>query len=162
MNHVLLVWAAVVAGAALGYGSRAPSGAMIGGIIAGLAVKIWLAPELSGGRWLSVVSQVLVAGAIVWNSDVSSVKSLPGMVPVALGYSAVMLAFGVLVAWGLSRWFGMDGTTALFASSPGGLSGLGLAATESDANAPLALLFHVSRITVVLLTVPFLARLLGR
>lgn len=162
MNHVFMVWGAVALGGLIGHLCRMPSGIMVGGMIAGLAVKIAFAPDMESSRWLSTISQLLVAGAIVFNSDVSSVKSLPGMIPVAMGYSVVMLGFGVLVALALSRFFGMDIMTSLFASSPGGLSGLGLAATESDANAPLALLFHVSRITLVLMVVPLLARYLSR
>ena len=162
MNQVVLVWGAVLLGGLIGHVIKMPSGIMVGGMIAGLAVKIALAPDLDGSRWLSILSQLLVAGAIVFNSDVSSVKALPSMIPVALGYSVVMLGLGVTVALTLSRFFGMDILTSLFAASPGGLSGLGLAATESDANAPLALMFHVSRITLVLITVPILAKYLSR
>ncbi len=161
MNHVALVWIAVALGGFLGHIMRIPSGIMVGGMIAGLAVKIAFAPDMEGSRWLSIISQLLVAGAIVFNSDVSSVKALPSMIPVALGYSVVMLLLGVAVALSLSRFFGMDIMTSLFAASPGGLSGLGLAATESEANAPLALMFHVSRITLVLITVPALAKYLS-
>ena len=78
-------------GGLIGHVIKMPSGIMVGGMIAGLAVKIALAPDLDGSRWLSILSQLLVAGAIVFNSDVSSVKALPSMIPVALGYSVVML-----------------------------------------------------------------------
>ncbi|SMG22808.1 hypothetical protein SAMN06275492_10863 [Dethiosulfovibrio salsuginis] len=162
MSHMTIIWMAVGLGGFLGHAMRIPSGIMVGGMIAGLAVKIAFLPGMEGSRWLSVVSQLLVAGAIVFNSDVSSVKALPSMIPVALGYSVVMLGLGVTVALILSRFFGMDILTSLFAASPGGLSGLGLAATESEANAPLALMFHVSRITLVLITVPAIAKYLSR
>ena len=42
---------------------------------------------------------------------------------------------------------------------PGGLYGLGLAAAEVAANAPVVILFHVIRIVILILAVPVVAKI---
>ncbi len=45
---------------------------------------------------------------------------------------------------------------------PGGLSGLGLAAAEVGANAPVVILSHVIRIVILILAVPVVAKIVCR
>ncbi|MCF7936439.1 MAG: AbrB family transcriptional regulator [Synergistales bacterium] len=161
MNQALVVAAVIAAGIA-GYYSPIPAGALVGGLIGGLAAKAVLGLGVEKITLLSVISQMLVAYVIVERSDLSSVRMLPRYIPVAILYSLVLLCFSLVMAWVLSRWLGLDWVTAIFATPPGGLSGLGLAATEVGANAPIALLFHVIRVVLVMTLVPLVASVLER
>lgn len=139
---------------------KVPAGVLVGGLIAGLLYKAISGVPSHNTRILSIVTQMLVAYVIVASSDISTMKTLPSIVPIAVCYSFILLGFSILLAWLCSRYLGIDLFTALFAMPPGGLSGLGLAAAELGANAPVVILFHVIRIIIVLLTVPLVARLI--
>ena len=150
----------VFLGGLVGLGMKIPAGVLVGGLTAGLVYKAISGVPSHNTRILSIVTQLLVAYVIVASSDISTMKNMPSLVPVAVGYSVVLLAFSILLAWLCSHYLNIDLYTALFAMPPGGLSGLGLAAAELGANAPVVILFHVIRIVIVVLTVPLVARLI--
>lgn len=149
---------AVLIGGYLGHISPIPAGGLVGGIIGGLLLKGGLGLGLSKVPLLSFISQILVAFVIVARSDLSSLKDLHRLVPVAILYALCMLAVSVGFSVLIGRLFAIDPVTALFATPPGGLSGLGLAATEVGANAPVAMLFHLTRIILVMTLVPVIAK----
>lgn len=141
---------------------KIPAGVLVGGLVAGLVYKAVSGSPSYSTKYLSIVAQLLVAYVIVAGADISSMRTLPRLIPVAVGYSFVLLFFSFALAWLCSRYMGIDLFTALFAMPPGGLSGLGLAAAEVGANAPVVILFHVIRIVIVVLAVPVVAKLVCR
>lgn len=149
---------AVLLGGYLGHISPIPAGGLVGGIVGGLLLKGGLGMGESKVALLSFVSQVLVAFVIVARSDLSSLKDLHRLVPVAVLYSLCLLGVSVGFSVLIGKLFSIDPITALFATPPGGLSGLGLAATEVGANAPVAMLFHLTRIILVMTLVPVIAK----
>jgi len=149
---------AVLGGAYLGHISPIPAGGLVGGIIGGLLLKGGLGMGVSKVALLSFISQVLVAFVIVARSDLSCLKDLPRLVPVAVIYSLCLLGVSIGFSVIIGKFFAIDPITALFSTPPGGLSGLGLAATEVGANAPVAMLFHLTRIILVMTLVPFIAK----
>ena len=153
--------AGILAGGLAGYFLKIPSGALVGGMVGGLVVKSFLGTGAQPLRLLSFFSQLLVAYVIVAQADIASVKEIPRFIPVAILYSLAILGVSILFARGVSKLCGIDLMTAVYSTAPGGLSGLGLAAVEAGANAPVSLLFHVIRITVVLISIPFIAWFLG-
>lgn len=161
MKKIFQAFAVSIGGIA-GYAMKIPAGALVGGIIVGLAYKFVTGTPSGAGKYLSIISQLLVAYVIVAGADLSAVRTLPSLVPVAIGYSLVLLAFSCLFAWLCSLYLDIDLFTALFAMPPGGLTGLGLAASEVGANAPVVILFHVIRITIVVLAVPVIAKIICR
>jgi len=63
------------------------------------------------------------------------------------------------MAYLFAKFFDIDLFTAFFAMPPGGLSGLGIAAVDTGANAPVVILFHIIRIVVIVIMVPLAAKL---
>ena len=153
---------AVLIGGVVGYTLKIPSGALEGGMLGGLFAKSFMGLETLRLPYLSFCSQLLVAFVIVAQADVASVRQIPRFIPVAIIYSLVILVFSVFMACFVSKLCKMDLMTAVFSMAPGGLSGLGLAAVESGANASLALVFHVIRVSIVLIAIPFIALLLEK
>ena len=149
---------AVLVGGYIGYISPIPAGGLVGGIIGGLLLKGGLGLGLSKVSLLSFISQILVAFVIVSRSDLSSLKDLYRLIPVAVFYSLCLLGVSIGFSVLLGKLFSIDPVTALFSTPPGGLSGLGLAATEVGANAPVAMLFHLTRIILVMTLVPIIAK----
>lgn len=156
MTNVFL-YVGIIAGGVVGYKLKIPSGALVGGLLGGVFIKGFMGMEAQHMKFLSFLSQLFVAFVIVAQADMATVRQIPRFIPIAIVYSLVILLFSILLAFCISKLSGIDIMTAVFSTAPGGLSGLGLAAVESGANAPVALLFHVIRISVVLISIPFIA-----
>lgn len=152
-----IIIAAILVGAWLGHRLKLPSGYLTGGMVAGLLAKGFFATTLPAGNALSIISQLLVAYVIVSNSDIEVIKKNPAIVPIALGYIVVLslLCFGLAIV--LNKVFHLDIRTAIFATAPGGLSGMALSMTDAGAETPISMTFHLFRIVLVLILTPLLA-----
>ena len=153
----IFIVAAILAGAWLGGRLRLPSGYLIGGMIAGLVVKGFVSSNVPMGSALSIVSQILVAYVLVSNSNVEVIRRHPEVVPVALAYIVVLSAFCLGLAMILNKVFHFDIRTAIFATAPGGLSGMALTMSDSGAETPISMMFHLFRMILVMVTTPLLA-----
>lgn len=158
MKEKGIIIAAILVGAWLGNRLRLPSGYLTGGMIAGLIAKgFFSSASLPAGGALSVVSQLLVAYVLVSNSDLEVIKKNPAVVPIALGYIVVLTLFCFGLAIVLNKVFHLDIRTAIFATAPGGLSGMALSMTDGGAETPISMTFHLFRIILVLILTPLLA-----
>lgn len=157
MKQQLIIIAAILAGAFLGQKLKLPSGVLTGGMIAGLVAKGLVSGNVPSGNILSIASQLLVAYVVVSNSDVETIRKHPEIVPIALGYILALVAFCFGSAWILNKAFGIDIRTAVFATAPGGLSGMALSAADAGAETPISMMFHLFRITLILVSTPLLA-----
>ena len=155
----IVIIAAILAGAWLGNKLKIPSGYLTGGMVAGLVVKGLVSANLPAGNILSVVSQLLVAYVVVSNSDVAVIRRHPEVVPIALGYIAVLSLFCFGLAIVLNKVFHFDIRTAIFATAPGGLSGMALSMTDAGAETPISMTFHLFRMVLVLILTPLFASL---
>ena len=153
----IIIIAAILAGAWLGNKLKIPSGYLTGGMIAGLVVKGLVSANVPAGNILSIVSQLLVAYVVVSNSDVAVIRHHPEVVPIALGYIAVLSLFCFGLAIVLNKVFLFDIRTAIFATAPGGLSGMALSMTDAGAETPISMTFHLFRMVLVLIVTPLLA-----
>ncbi len=162
MRESIVIAASVLLGGLMGHILRLPSGVLVGGMVAGLLAKGVTLGDLPSGDLLSVASQLLVAYVIVSNSDVASLRSHPEAVPAALFYIALLLTFCIGMAFVLTRFFGIDLRTAVYATAPGALSGMALSATDAGAETPVSLIFHLFRMVIVLIVTPFAALFLTR
>jgi membrane AbrB-like protein len=106
---------------------------------------------------MSVLSQLAVAYVVVSNSDVASIRAHPEIIPAALFYVTVLLVFCAFMAFVVTRFFGIDLNTAIYATAPGGLSGMALSAADAGAETPQSLTFHLFRMVIVLLVTPLTA-----
>jgi hypothetical protein len=162
MNGAVTVAAGVLAGAGAGVLLRLPSGAMIGGLLGGLVAKGLLGLGVDEPiPALSVAAQIGVAYVLVRGADFAAIRSFPRLLPAALLYGLLLLGFTILMAWAFGRLCGLDFATSLFATSPGGLSGIAVVAQEAGADAPVAVLFNLCRILVILVLLPLLAARMG-
>lgn len=161
MNADFIVLFAVLGGSAAGYKVGFPAGAMVGGLLFGLVAKavmhLGLDPKVGV---LSFASQALVAYVLVRGSDFSSLEELPKYLPAALGYSFLLLIFTLAMAWIFSKICEMDFLTSLFATTPGGLTGIAVVAVDIGADPTISVLFNLCRIVTVLIVVPIIANII--
>ena len=157
-----IIIVAILAGAWLGDHFKLPSGILVGGMIAGLVAKGFVHANVPAGSALSIISQLLVAYVIVSNSDVGVIRKHPEIIPLALGFMVALIAFCFGAAWVLNRAFGLDLRTAIYATAPGGLSGMALSAADAGAETPISLMFHMFRITIILISTPLIASIAAK
>ncbi len=163
MDPNYLVFFAVIGGSAIGYKSGFPAGALVGGLIVGLVVKAVMHMGLDEKtEWLSWISQALVAYVLVRGSDFSSISQLPRYLPAAMAYSFSLLAFTLGLAWIFSKICKMDYLTSLFATTPGGLTGIAIVAVDIGADPTISILFNICRIVTILVVVPIIANIIVR
>jgi membrane AbrB-like protein len=163
MSQGVIIFFAVAAAGYLGSRLGIPGGPMMFGLLAGLIIKAlmqWgLDPKIG---WLSWVSQALVAYVLVRGSDFSSLREMVAYFPAAVSYSILLFIFTLGMAWAYSKVFGMSLLTSLFATSPGGLSGISVVAIDMGADANISVLFNMCRIVVILVVVPILANVITK
>lgn len=158
LNSGVIVIFAVVAGSSIGYKLGIAGGTLVFGLLGGLLAKGLMTLGLDAKiEWLSWLSQCLVAYVLVRGSDFASVKDLPKYLPAAISYSMLLFVFTLGMAWLYARLCDMDFLTSLFATSPGGLTGIAVVAVEMGANATVSVLFNICRILVILVLVPLIA-----
>jgi len=158
----LIIIVAILFGAWLGNKIKLPSGYLVGGMVFGLLAKGFVGGNVVSGNLLSIISQILVAYVVVSNSDVQSIKQHPEVIPVAMGYIIVLLVICLGLAFILNKVFHIDLKTAIYATAPGGLSGMALSATDAGAETPISIIFHLFRMVVVLIVAPLLAMFLAK
>lgn len=163
VNPNYMVLFAVLGGSAIGHKSGFPAGALVGGLLVGLVIKavmhMGLDPKID---WLSWVSQALVAYVLVRGSDFSSIAEIPRYLPAAIAYSFSLLIFTLGLAWIFSRLCKMDFLTSLFATTPGGLTGIAIVAVDIGADPTISILFNICRIVTILIVVPIIANIIVR
>jgi len=158
LDSGVIVILAVVCGSFIGQRIGISGGSLVFGLLAGLSVKALMKLGLDAKiEWLTWLSQCMVAYVLVRGSDFASIKDMRIYLPAAISYSAILLIFTLGMAWLYSRVIGMDFMTSMFATSPGGLTGIAVVAVEMGANATVSVLFNICRILVILVVVPLIA-----
>lgn len=157
----LTVLAGAFAGGIAAEVLRVPAGAVLGALLGALAVNLLRPgprlprPYREGGK--------ILLGTVVGLSFAPELLAIVGelVVPVAVGILILILA-GLGVSLVLHRVFGWDMPTALYASTPGGLSELALTSEEVGARTHVVVAVHTVRvITIVIVGPPALTLLIG-
>src|SRR4029077_7239419 len=142
-----------VAGALLS-ALRAPLPWMIGPLLA-MALGKFLGAEVAAPRGGRAAGQLVIAGAL----GLYCAPSLAGEVAVhwyllvAAAVLAILLAYAS--GWFLMRSAGLDATTALFASVPGGAAEMTILGERHGARSDRVVLAQALRVFIVVLVVPF-------
>jgi len=79
-----------------------------------------------------------------------------------MAYSFSLIAFTLGLAWIFSKICKMDFLTSLFATTPGGLTGIAIVAVDIGADPTISILFNICRIVTILVVVPIIANLIVR
>ena len=158
MLATALSLAAAVAGGLLAGRVQLPGGMIVGALTASAAVSLAFdgveIPEtVRSGLFVGVGMTI---GMGVTRDMLASLRHF--LIPSLLSAVLLILAGGGSAL--LLRWLGVAPAGDLLATSPGALSVLSAAAIEHEAGAPTVALFHVTRIVLILLALPFLTRLL--
>ncbi len=151
-----------IAGGFVGYKLKIPAGAMIGSMLAvaaGALLKFDLGALPSYSKPVVQVVLGAILGLGLRNTSLEQLKSL--LVPAAVIITILMTA-GFATAFILNRFFGLDLMTAIFSSTPGGMSELSMVAADIGANSPIVALLQLIRLMSVIVLVVPIAKLLTK
>lgn len=157
----LTLLAGAFAGGIAGELLRVPAGAVLGAVLGALAVNL-ARPGPRLPRGFREGGKILL-GTVVGLSFAPELLATVGqlLIPVSVGILLLILA-GLGVSLVLHHGFGWDMPTALYASTPGGLSELALTSEEVGARTHVVIAVHTVRvITIVILGPPALTILIG-
>ncbi len=150
-----LLFAAI--GGILGDKIKLPAGALIGAMVAVGAYNIfgnqaYMPPQFRLG--IQILAGAMI-GLQINQETLSGLKML--LVPALIMIVSVM-AICFTAGFLMYKFTGLDLTTALFASAPGGMTEMSLAADSLGANAPQVALLQLIRLLSVIIILPFLVR----
>lgn len=148
------------AGGLLFHSLRVPGGAMLGAVLAVMAVRLpGLIQTSTPGRFQlgAQIAMGIVAGNMMTAANLTQIRA---MLPLMAATTGLLLVGGFVGSWLVYRATGMDIPSAILATSPGGLNAVvGLAADMGD-HAPAVMAFQVVRLYTVILLAPLLSYLL--
>jgi membrane AbrB-like protein len=138
-----------------------PAGALIGAMIGAAAVNFFGFEAAATPLWLRFAALAVIGWEIGRSITPDRLDAIRGallpMVAVVIG----LLVSGAAIAFVLTR-FGIDAPTAFLAASPGGVSQMGAISADVGADAALVVTVHLMRVITVVMTAPFIVRLLDR
>lgn len=137
---------------------RVPGGAIVGALVVTAVLSVQLG-DITVAQPLRVLLFTGVGTMIGSRVDRASIRALPGIAMQATVAAVLIILAGLGISL-LLRWWGMAPEGDMLATSPGALSVLAAAALENGLDAPTVSLFHITRIILILVTLPFLVLLL--
>lgn len=145
------LWQILAVGAAgymLGKGLRLPAGQMTGPLLLAGALTATGWWPLSVPNWQFIAAQVVIGTSLGLRFNGLSGDVLRRGLTLGLASSAVMLALGGLLAFGLTRISAVQGSAAWLSLAPGGVTEMSLVALSLAADPALVTLAHVYRIAL--------------
>jgi hypothetical protein len=149
------------AGGLIGDKLKLPAGALFGAMLATAAYHLltdkgYVPPQAN------TILQIVIGATIGLNFTMENVKGL-GTVSLAAVLMVIgLMVFSLFLGWIISKATGMDLLTALFSTSPGGLSNIVLLSDAYGAQSHVVALLHTLRLVSVVFFMPLVARLITR
>ncbi|MBP3729858.1 MAG: AbrB family transcriptional regulator [Mailhella sp.] len=146
----------VVSGAAAGYlfhYLNIPGGCMLGAVAGAIAVKVFLAAEITVAP---AVYNVIQIGMGICVGAMFSTELLPvirAQLPVMLLSTAILLAAGLAAAFFVRHTTDMDVISSILSTSPGGLNAV-IGMAENNEHMPKIMAFQMTRLYMVIFMVP--------
>lgn len=135
---------------------RIPGAGILVPMVGSAAIAVWLGAA-PAPFWARFGILVLMGTAIGAQIDRGSVLALRRIVGAATLAAIAIIAIGLGTAL-LLRGLGLAPHGDMLATSPGALSAMTAAALENDFDAPTVAVFHITRILLIVLSIPLLVR----
>lgn len=149
-----------LAGGLLMHQTKLPAGALLGALLGGIACKFLVKHGVTLPDSWQLVLQICIGLSIASRFEVEMLDVLkPLLFPILL--SAIALVTTGLISTVLFAKLGLlDSGTAYLATNPGAMTVLVGVASGLDVNAPVIIVFHLTRIFIVVVSAPFVVKLL--
>ncbi len=158
-RNALITLAIALTAGPLGYLSGIPSGTLVFAVFAVAAYNIWKGKAYLPGdkRKYVQVGAGLLIGSGITTADIMGMGGvlLPAVIMV-IGY----IAANIVLSFIIRRFTDVDLTTALFATSPGGVSDMCIIAMDLGGDAPKVATMQLFRLVSALTIFPMMIRLM--
>lgn len=157
----LLIYLAIgCIGGLIGLYTRLPGGTLLGAGLAVIVFKLLMHTSWETPKFYGFVCHVMLGVLIALTYTPGMFKMLGNLVlPMALS-TLVLTICGIFMALVIAKWWPIDLPTAYIATSPGAVSALVPLAVDAHINAALIACFHFFRIFLIILTAPFIFKLI--
>lgn len=159
-NLAMFIFVGLVGGV-VGQKFKIPAGALIGSMLAVIAIKLILKSEWELPKNVVFLLQVAVGimvGAQFHPSLLPTFYKI--IIPVILS-CIILVITGILIALLFTKLGILDIGTGYLGTSPGAMTILIVLALENNVNATVITCFHLFRVIFVILTAPLVLKLLG-
>lgn len=140
---------------------RLPGGSFLLPMALGMALVQGLSLPLVLPPWLLALTYAVIGWAVGLRFTPAILAHAARAFPRVLGSILVLIAVCGLAAWVLARFAGVDPLTAYLATSPGGADSVAIISATTAVDVPFVMAMQMSRLLLVMLTGPWLARLLS-
>ncbi len=152
-SRIVLVLGGALAGGVAAEALSIPAGAVLGSVMGAFVVNLWR-PGKRLPKPYRETGKILLGSVVGLSFAPELLSAIVALLfPVAVGV-AVLIGCGLAVAVALNRWFGWDMATALYASTPGGLSELAISSDEAGAQSHIVVAVHTVRVVIIVLLGP--------
>ena len=153
MDKVLYTILIAGAGGYIGIKLKIPAGALVGAMIFVAIYNIYTG-QGDIPKNFKLVAQVVVGGMIGLNFTMDTVHGLKKLIVPALILVVGLTLFSIFLGFIISKITGLDLVTALFSSSPGGLTDMVLISEAYGAEIHKVALLHLIRLITVITVLP--------
>ena len=159
MEKLCYTLIAAAAGGILGYQLRLPAGALIGSMI-GVGIYNISTNQAYMPHYFRIGAQIVAGAMIGLRINRETIHGFKELIGPALIIIVAVLAVCIIAGLLMHKFTGLDLTTALFASAPGGMTEMSLAADSLGGNTPQVALLQLVRLLSTLIILPFVAKLI--
>lgn len=159
MNKVIITLLVATIGGLVGEKLKIPAGAMICSMAAVAIYNVYSSQGYIPNNF-KLGAQIVVGGMIGLRFTKETLSELKTMLLPAILILISLTAFCVLLGYFLHKFTGIDLTTALFSTSPGGLTDMALMADSYGADSPKVVVMHTMRLVTVVTIIPIIIKYL--
>lgn len=158
MDKIFYTLLAAGCGGFIGMKLKIPAGALIGAMIFVAIYNIYTGHGTIPSKF-NLVAQIVVGGMIGLNFTMDTVMGLKKLIVPALILVLGLTLFSICLGFAISKFTGLDLTTALFSCSPGGLTDMALISEAYGAETPKVVSLHLMRLITVITVLPLVIKL---
>ncbi len=159
VERVVFTLMVAAIGGLLGVRLKLPAGALIGAMISVAFVNLAFGYAGQIPNSFRIAAQIVVGGILGLSITRETVASVRGILLPATVLVIAMISLGLIAGFILHRLTGVDLATALFSSSPGGMTEMILASMGFGADTPTVALLQLLRMISIVSIMPLVLRL---
>ncbi len=144
----------ILLGTALGPSIKLPASTLVIPMLIGCLLQMFGIIQLELPLWFMASGYCFLGWYIGLRFTKETLKHAFQILPLTLGLIAIMVVFGMLLAWSLVSFAGVDPLSAYLATSPGGMDAVAIIASSVNVNMPLIMSMQMARFLMVLVVGP--------
>ncbi|RKF19213.1 AbrB family transcriptional regulator [Altericroceibacterium spongiae] len=160
--HISVAMLIATAAASIAVFLRIPAGALLGPLLVMGSLKLAGFLNVTMPIWLLIPAYLIIGWRIGLGFTRQVLRHVSRALPAIMLSTALLLLFCALLALALVFLLDVDPLSAYLATSPGGADSIAIIAATSNVDVPLVMSMQMTRLILVVILSPFLARILAK